>query len=57
VDEPVDKPVEEAPQPVDEAVESRDRPVEDAVGWATYSGVTSDNGFPPDVERRKLADV
>jgi hypothetical protein len=56
VDEPVDKPVEESPQPVDEAVESRDRPVEDAAVRATYSGVTSDNGFPPDVERRKLAD-
>ena len=57
VDNAVDKPVEEGPTPVEEGVESRDRHVEERPGRSAYAGLTRDNGFPPDVERRKLADV
>jgi hypothetical protein len=57
VENAVDKPVEERPFPVEEGVERRDRHVDDRSGGSAYAGLTRDNEFPPDVERRKLVDV
>jgi hypothetical protein len=37
-------------------VERRDRHVEEPRGRSAYAGLTRDNEFPPDVERRKFAD-
>jgi hypothetical protein len=55
VDNAVDKPVEERLSPVEEGVERRDRHVEERPGRSACAGLTRDNEFPPDVERRKFA--